>query len=182
MGTIVTASPEPWRKAYQQAAFKNVPFHVETGAKTSGRRIALHEYPKRDLPYAEDMGRRTRQFDIIGYLIEWDRGLGRDYRVIRDRLISALEDERPGDLILPTSPLPPLKVVCERYSITETRDKGGFCVFDMRFIEYGEPANKIVFQNTAAAVNSAAQSMNAQEGVAFLDAWQAYQRSLGNIA
>src|SRR5215831_9857919 len=143
MGTIVSASPEPWRNEYQQASFKNARFHVETGAKTSGRRIALHEYPKRDLPYAEDLGRRTRQFDITGYLIEWDRKLGRDYRISRDLLIDALEDERPGDLILPT--LPPLKVKCERYSITETRDKGGFCVFDMRFIEYGQPANKIAF-------------------------------------
>src|SRR5262245_59263736 len=114
-GWIVERSPEPWRERLRPASFRNAIFHVEVGGKTSGRRIALHEYPKRDTPFAEDMGRRTRVYDITGYVIEWDRQLGRDYTKPRDTLIEALEKEGPATLIHPTLH-DDLKVVCERYS------------------------------------------------------------------
>jgi prophage DNA circulation protein len=54
----------PWRDVLlsQPASFRGVIFHVETGGKSSGRRTVTHEYPKRDDPYAEDMGRVARHF------------------------------------------------------------------------------------------------------------------------
>ena len=34
-----------------------MPFYVEIASKSGGRRTAFHQFPKRDTPYAEDMGR-----------------------------------------------------------------------------------------------------------------------------
>jgi prophage DNA circulation protein len=166
MGTWISErSPAKWRLALRVATFRDAPFHIETGSRLSGRRIAMHEYPKRDQPYAEDMGKRTIQFDLTGYFIEGDRRLGLDYRTGRDRLRDALEVEGPGLLIHPT--MPELMVVCERYSMSENRERGGYVTFEMRFIEYGRPANQIAFTNTAGAVNSAVSATSAQSATTF---------------
>jgi hypothetical protein len=49
--------------------------------------------------------------------------------------IAALETEGPGPLQLPTAP--PMLVVCPQYRWSEEARSGGFCVFDMSFVEYG---------------------------------------------
>jgi prophage DNA circulation protein len=130
----------PWRDDLQPASFRGALFHVEAGAKESGRRIVVHEFPKRELPYSEDMGRRAMQFSVRGYCITFplDTGIplyGRDYRIARDALIDQLETEGVGVLQLPT--LSPFTVVCPRYQWSEEEGTGGYCVFDMTFVEAG---------------------------------------------
>jgi prophage DNA circulation protein len=202
---ITERSRRQWRLELLTAMFKNAPFHIESGSMASGRRVALHEYPKRDLPYAEDMGRKAVVYDITGYIIENDKLIGRglggraaqflasrvpddqrvtrfqrevqfpelpaaetlDYRVARNVLIAALDSEGPGTLIHPT--LPELQVMCQGYSVTESRDKGGFCVFQMRFVEYGRPANLLAFVRTQEAVQNAVTQNNVQSAQAFQD-------------
>ena len=58
----------PWRDAMLPATFRGVEFHVELDTRASGRRTVVHEYPKRDLPYSEDMGRAAIRFSFTGYL------------------------------------------------------------------------------------------------------------------
>jgi hypothetical protein len=57
------------------------------------------------------------------------------YRKVRDRLIDALETEGPGVLQLSTQP--PQVVVVTKYRMTEEERFGGFCTFDITFVEYG---------------------------------------------
>jgi prophage DNA circulation protein len=65
--TAISDFHNPWRDMLmQQASFRGVVFHVETGARLSGRRTVVHEYPKRNDPYAEDMGRAARRFHFQG--------------------------------------------------------------------------------------------------------------------
>jgi prophage DNA circulation protein len=130
----------PWRDELLPASFRGQMFHVETGSKESGRHIVVHEFPKRDIPYSEDMGRRTMAFSVRGYLITFPTNTGislysRDYRVARDALITALEQLGPAVLQLPT--MKPFKVVCPQYRWSEEERAGGFCIFDMMFVEYG---------------------------------------------
>ena len=162
---LAQQSPRPWRLQLRTAMFRQAAFHVEIMAQGSGRRIALHEYPKRDDPYAEDMGRRAKTHDITGYLIENDPRLGVDYRRARNDLILACEAEGPGLLILPT--LPELKVACMNYSVTESRERGGYCIFQMRFVEYGKPGNQISFSNTQGTANAATAALNTQAATSF---------------
>lgn len=148
MATIKEASRLPWREGLLPGRFRNAWFHVEAGAKENGRRIVVHEFPKKELPYAEDMGRQAISFVVRGYCITYPRditGAGlelyrRDYRIARDLLLHELEREGDGELKLPT--LPPLRVVCPRYRLTEEEKLGGYAVFDMTFVEFGKPPFK----------------------------------------
>lgn len=67
------------------AEWRGVTLYLERGSISPGRRVQVHEYPLRDQPYAEDLGRKAREWQITGYL------LGDDYDIQRNRLADALE-------------------------------------------------------------------------------------------
>lgn len=161
-----------WRSQWRIAKFRDAPFHVEAGVRESGRRIVPHEFPKRDIPYAEDMGRRALEFTVRGYIVVYpEKEAGRDnperrsrllqkmnYLPARNNLIAALEKEGPGDLQLPL--LGKTEVAVVRYRVTEESRYGGFCVFDMTFVEYGKaPAEGS--RNSAVGVKNAANGLAA---------------------
>ena len=72
----ITDLPSAWRSKWVQAKFRDAMFYVETDARQSGRRVALHQYPKRNTPYAEDMGRAAINIQINGYVIGRQRSGG----------------------------------------------------------------------------------------------------------
>jgi len=123
----------PWRDALVPASFDGNEFFVESGARSGGRRIVVHQFPKKDTPYSEDMGRRATEFMVRAYCIQ--SALQPDYRPQRDALQQRLDQDGPGELQLPT--MRPLQVVCPRYSLREDEAKGGYCVFDITFVEAG---------------------------------------------
>jgi prophage DNA circulation protein len=160
--TILTLqSGIAWRSSLRRASFRGARFHVDTGVRESGRRIVDHEFPKRDVPYAEDMGRKAREFTVRGYIIVYPRDTGdllqqKNYIPARDSLILALETDGPANLQLPTLGI--LNVACQRYRVTEEERFGGYCVFDMTFTEYGQaPATGT--RDSAAGVTYAAQAL-----------------------
>lgn len=76
--TTIRDIHNPWRDALLPAMFDGVPFFCESGIRESGRRTVIHEYPKRDLPYSEDMGRRAIQYTVRGYVIQFGKDAGVD--------------------------------------------------------------------------------------------------------
>ena len=141
----------PWRSKFKTASFRGETFHVEIGAQAGGLRVALHEYAKRNEPYAEDMGRKARRFHVSGYLI------GPRYLDAKNRLIIALDKNGPGTLKMPF-PIPggtagEMSVMCINYSVVETRERGGMCGVEIDFVEAGKSGNQI----TAASINPAGQ-------------------------
>ena len=85
-----------------------------------------------------------------------------DYTVPRDALINALEQEGPGVLQLNTQPSQ--QVVVTRYRMTEEERFGGYCTFDITFLEYGldpllDPNSSVL---TTTAVIQAAQAVRDQ--------------------
>ena len=52
----------------------------------------------------------------------------------------------------------PKTCICERYSVSETRERGGYCTFDMSFTEVGSPGNSLLQTDTASDTNSKAQT------------------------
>lgn len=140
----------PWRNRYQEAAFRNAQFFVETDARTGGRRVAIHEYPKRNVPYAEDMGRKAMRFLVQGYLI------GPHYWEQKNNLIAELEKDGPGQLRLPLPiQMADVKVMVMSYTVTEAREKGGYCQVDMDFTEYGDPEFRQQISTTAVIADRA---------------------------
>ena len=119
-----------WIQNYRQASFRNISFYVERTENEGGRRITTHEFPKQDLPYTEDLGRRARKFTVDGYV------LGDDYFTARNRLLEALEKEGNGKLVHPY--LGTLIVICAGYRLSENKDDGRIAKFGIEFVEAGE--------------------------------------------
>jgi hypothetical protein len=92
--------------------------------------------------------KRTLIRSLSGGIIEGIR-MPSNYDDARDNLEQALLDGGPGLLIDPYDPrlaLPgygatggALLFMCEKYTITESRERGGYCVVEMSFVEYGSP-------------------------------------------
>jgi prophage DNA circulation protein len=159
----------PFRDSWVPATFRNAPFFVESTSRDNGRRIITHEFPKKDLPYSEDMGRRAKTFSLRAYCITSPRTLdgqrgdlyNRDYRVVRDALLRALEQIGPGTLVLST--LPQENVVVTRYRLSEEDRFGGYCTFDIEFTEFGLPPQYLTpSQNTNTVLTSAADTLRKQ--------------------
>ncbi|MBJ5519702.1 DNA circularization N-terminal domain-containing protein, partial [Salmonella enterica subsp. enterica serovar Meleagridis] len=85
-----------WKDRLQDASFRGVPFKVEEENAGTGRRVETHEYPNRDKPYTEDLGKVTFRPSITAYVV------GDDCFDQRDRLIDALNKPGPGTLVHPT--------------------------------------------------------------------------------
>ena len=118
-----------WRDTLQTAHFRGVPFGVQEAHGSGGRRIKTHEYPQRDQPFSEDLGRKARETKLIGYVV------GTNYHTDRNRLIRALEQNGPGILNHPLRG--ELNVVVKSYTVKESKDTGGMAEFNMTFIERG---------------------------------------------
>jgi prophage DNA circulation protein len=181
MPTIRDIPNTKWRDELMPAHFDGRAFHVDNGSRESGRRIAVHEFPKKEDPYSEDMGKRAISFSVRGYCVVYPHDSGsdlllyrRDYRDARDALQERLETGGPGVLQLPT--LAPMKVVCQRYRLTEDEKLGGYCTFDMQFVEAGVQP---FMPTTDTASNLRAQSDAMKNQVAAI--WQA-QRDLTGIS
>jgi prophage DNA circulation protein len=156
--------PTIWRDELLPATFRGQQFHCESNSMDGGRHIVTHEFPKRDLPYSEDMGRRPKEFSIRGYFIVYPFNTTqnlyqRDYRRPRNALLSVLDDGQPGVLQLPT--LPALYVRCTRYRLTEEEKFGGYCTIDISFVEYGYQPG-VTGPDTAALLAAASQTLKAR--------------------
>jgi prophage DNA circulation protein len=158
--------PSAWRNALMPASYNGARFHCEANSVESGRRIVMHQFPKKNLPYAEDMGRSAREFTIRGYCVvfPYDSEVvlySRDYRRARDILVAQLDKEGPGILQLPTQRAQ--RVVCPRYRLTEEQRFGGFCIFDMTFSEYGrDPQLYAPAASTISAVVQQSEALRQQ--------------------
>jgi len=143
-------APSQWRLDLQPASYKGAGFFVNINMRASGQRIANHEYPKRNIPYAEQMGRKSRRFTITAYVI------GPSYTNDRDALIEQLEAEGPGTLTLPTGleRVGSSRVTIENYSVSERVERGGEAVFEMVFLEAGTNTSTIAVADTPGAVSS----------------------------
>lgn len=118
-----------WRDKLRPGSFRGVPFYTEAVENAIGRNQAVHVYPKRDRPYIEDMGKKPREFSVIGF-IEGD-----DYMTQRDKLIKALETEGSGTLVHPYWGTQIVSVLEVR--ISESSDEGRVARFSIVFIEAG---------------------------------------------
>ena len=146
-----------WTSRLRQASFRGVPFGVAMGDRIVGRRLAVHEFPGRDTPYPEDMGRRTRAVTVQGFLVEDSVAYGGgDVLVQRSRMEAAAEASGPGELIHPTKGR--LLVSVQQLSIRERAEEGRFFELNFEFVEAGSASGLAVVLSTVSAVLGAADA------------------------
>lgn len=93
--------------------------------------METHEYPNRDKPYTEDLGKVTFRPSITAYVV------GDDCFDQRDRLIDALNKPGPGTLVHPT--YGELKVCVDgEVRVSTSKSEGRIVRFDLKFVEAGE--------------------------------------------
>ena len=121
----------------RKASFAGVSFEVETGSLTFGRRVVTHEYPQRDTPYTEDLGRAARLYSLTGFVI------GSDYISHAKRLIKALEKNasEPSKLIHPW--LGTVSVCVSDKPKVSWDTARRIARFEMSFVEAGELNNPL---------------------------------------
>ncbi|WP_413594708.1 DNA circularization protein [Citrobacter youngae] len=120
-----------WKDRLVDASFRGVAFKTEGEAAPVGRRVETHEYPNRDKPYTEDLGRVTFRPNITAYVI------GDDCFDQRDRLIEALNKPGSGTLVHPT--YGELNVCVDgEIRVSTTSSEGRMVRFDLQFVEAGE--------------------------------------------
>lgn len=109
------------------AWFRGVAFFTSSTELAGGRRGVKHEFPRRDTPYFEDLGRMARTYPVEGYV------LGEDYLQQRDQLVVALEEDGPGELVHPYYGT--LRVAVTGFRVRESTDEGGIARFAITFEE-----------------------------------------------
>ena len=77
------------------ASFRGVSFWVESSDLSVGRRTVTHQYPQRDEPFTEDLGRAAREYRFSAFV------LGDDYIEQAKKLREALEKPGAATLVHP---------------------------------------------------------------------------------
>lgn len=119
------------------ASFRGAPFAVLADDAQGGRRIALHQYPGRDDPWAEDLGRAARRFRFRGFIVDNDVVFsGGPIQLQRALLISAIEAKGPGLLTHPT--LGVINVCVTHAAIGADLGASKMSTLDLEFVEAGK--------------------------------------------
>jgi hypothetical protein len=150
-----------WLRRLRVASFRGVPFHFDRVGHSYGRRYAMHQYPGRDQPWAEPLGRAQRTWTISAYHI------GDDFPSARERLRQACEDNaEPGSLILPI--VGRVEAVCTDFSFDDTRIVGRHSAISLTFAESGTRQFPVGIEDTWSLIGAAANAFGDAERGTFL--------------
>lgn len=146
------------------ASFRGVPFDVTTSDLTIGRRTQTFEYPQRDKPFVEDLGRAARLIEVRAIIV------GADYVERMNRLISAMETAGSGTLIHPflgTMTVTPQSTTQVSYDTAGL----GQATATLSFVESGEYEFPNSLNDTSSKLLSAADSAELISEETFCDSF-----------
>ncbi|NAT23978.1 DNA circularization protein [Pseudomonas syringae] len=140
-----------WRDSLLPASFRGVGFFIEKAVVPVGRKGQLHEYPQRNEPYFESLGKQAQVHTLTAFIV------GRDCFEQRDNLLQALEKDGAGELVHPW--LGRMQVQVGQCSVTHTLTEGGMVRLDLVFY----PANPLKFP--VSTLNTRRQLLGASESL-----------------
>ncbi|WP_454843317.1 DNA circularization protein [Pseudomonas gorinensis] len=166
---IAQDSNKTWPEMLNKASFRGVPFAVYGGDSRFGRRLALHEYPGRDKPYIEDMGRSTRRIRMSGFLVTDSLVYGGgNVLAQRDALVAAVESAGPGALMHPTLGALKVSVPSEGLSVVERWDMGRYFEISIVFIESGDRVFPSITTSTGSLLDNMAAALGLSAALDFV--------------
>lgn len=126
-----------WVQNLKPASYGGVRFGVESLRTTAGRKTSIHTYPFRDDVWVEDLGKKARQFEVTGFLVEGDLITGGGAVIAqRDQLLMVSEKAGGQTLVHPTLGTIP-NVCCLGVETIERTDLGRVFEFRMTLIVSG---------------------------------------------
>jgi hypothetical protein len=126
----------------KMAKFRNANFFVSETGRSVGRRNVVHQFPFKNDPYVEDLGKDIDEFTITGYVIQ-NPDNEFDYFAERDALLSALKEEGPGLLIDPFMGSQKVQLL-GKAEISESFSPGGIARFTMTFIQVKDLSSGLI--------------------------------------
>ncbi|MBL9102168.1 MAG: DNA circularization N-terminal domain-containing protein [Myxococcales bacterium] len=144
-----------WQDDLLPASLGGAPFLIADADARSvsiGRRTVTTEFPKRDAPAREDLGRRARRWNVVGFV------LGAEYMEARDALMAVLESEGPhvfSDPWLGEFPV----ILAGEVQLQESGAEGGMARFTFALVESGDEGEVRIAPSTAAALAAASAAM-----------------------
>lgn len=140
-----------WLATLWRASFKGVSFWVERDAEMPGRRIAVHRFPMRDVPYLEDMGEDVRRFSVSAYVASDTADAE------AAALVAAIAAKGAGTLVLPTHG--PLTVRALQARRDRSKDAHGYIAFELDFIREGAATGLVTVGQVASLVYAAVTTL-----------------------
>jgi len=119
-----------WKDNLRPGSFRGVEFFTDTSTLTLGRRAIQHEYPNRETPFTEDLGRIPENFELEGHV------LGDDYFQAKQDLRRVFTISGPGELIHPYWGA--VRVQVGTVTISESNVEGAIAKFSAKFFEAGD--------------------------------------------
>lgn len=151
-----------WIDELDEASFRGVIFQVEKLTLRGGRRLANHQYPRRNRPNSEDMGAKQKVFAFTAFIDSTDGFAA------RDTFIDALDADGSGLLIHPT--YGQQQVMADDWTLSENMvGERNISRFALTFVESGDDVVVTPSTDTASAVNSAAGDATTANTTAFAD-------------
>lgn len=146
------------------ASFNNVPFLVRDLSIGIGRRNVLHEFPGRDIPDGEDLGRAAREFSVTAFFF------GDSASDEADILIDELESTSKGLLVHPYRGTQ-LVQLQGKAKVRYPAAQGGVISIDMQFIEAGQTPDPAVSADSDAQLAAAADDAQAAADAELESSW-----------
>ncbi|GFM51462.1 2-hydroxyacid dehydrogenase [Pseudomonas cichorii] len=140
-----------WRDRLMPASFRGIGFFVDTDSVPVGRKGQLHEFPQRDEPYFESLGKESQIYTMEAFLV------GDDCFERRDRLLEALEARGAGELVHPW--LGRMQVQVGGCILKHNRAEGGVVRLSLKFY----PDQPLRFPTST--VNTRRQLVQASDGL-----------------
>ncbi|ATF84555.1 DNA circularization protein [Burkholderia gladioli] len=149
-----------WFSTLKTASFGGVPFGVFEIRNSAGQNKAVHTYPFRDDVWPEDLGKKPRAFEVIGFLLEGDLKTGAGSVIEqRDNLFAVCEGTGNATLVHPTFGTID-SVACLGVEAIERADLGP--VFEIRLTLIKAGPRKFPTATVSTADDSADQAANAK--------------------
>lgn len=157
-----------WRDAILQGSFRGVEFHLDGHEGEVGRRVAVHEFPGRDKPLTEDLGRKARMYSVDAYV------LGAEYLAQRDALLRAVEQPGPGELVHPY--FGRMRATVVECKVSETTKAGGMARFAIKFVDASGAEFKVAAVSTPDQVAAKAVVAFESANAAFQERYSAAKK------
>lgn len=161
IGDAATLITGDWFKRLDKASYGKFPFGVESIRTAAGRKTSIHTYPFRDDVWVEDLGKRARQFEVLGFIVEGDLITGGgDVISQRKALLEVCETAGGQTLVHPTLGTI-ASVCCLGVETIERRDLGRAFEIRLTLIVAG---NRL-FPTTTVSTGDASQDAASSTGI-----------------
>lgn len=116
---------QTWRDQMLPASFRGINFLIPQASVPVGMKVQLHEFPQRDEPYAEQMGKQAQVHRLVCWII------GDDCFERRDKFMEAVQTPGAGELVHPW--LGRMQVKAGEAELTHDFKQGGMAAFAVTF-------------------------------------------------